>query len=94
MLIVIQYNCGGNFNFQIFVYGDVVYAQTWEVFTSKNCIGSPQQDVADKGTRNQKLRNCLVANTVMSSYNLFNLGLVLFQREFLRNGISGSKFQG
>ena len=24
--------------FQIFVYGDPVYAQTWEVFTLKNCI--------------------------------------------------------
>ena len=24
--------------FQIFVYGDVVYAQTWEVLTLKNCI--------------------------------------------------------
>ena len=24
--------------FQIFVYDDVVYAQTWEVFTLKNCI--------------------------------------------------------
>ena len=79
--------------FQIFVYGDVVYAQTWEVLTLENCIEPPQQDVADKGTRNQKLRNCLVAKTVMSSYNLFNLGLGLFQREFLRNGISGSKFQ-
>ena len=27
--------------FQIFVYGDVVYAQTWEVLTMKNCIESP-----------------------------------------------------
>ena len=27
--------------FQIFVYGDVVYAQTWEVLTPKNCIESP-----------------------------------------------------
>ena len=24
--------------FQIFVYGDVVYAQTWQVLTLKNCI--------------------------------------------------------
>ena len=24
--------------FQIFVYDDAVYAQTWEVFTLKNCI--------------------------------------------------------
>ena len=24
--------------FQIFVYGDVVYAQTWEILTRKNCI--------------------------------------------------------
>ena len=24
--------------FQIFVYDDAVYAQTWEVFTMKNCI--------------------------------------------------------
>ena len=27
--------------FQIFVYGDVVYAQTWEVLTLKNCIEPP-----------------------------------------------------
>ena len=27
--------------FQIFVYGDVVYAQTWEVLTMKNCIEPP-----------------------------------------------------
>ena len=27
--------------FQIFVYGDVVYAQTWEVLTPKNCIEPP-----------------------------------------------------
>ena len=27
--------------FQIFVYGDVVYAQTWEVFTLKNFIEPP-----------------------------------------------------
>ena len=26
---------------QIFVYGDVVYAQTWEVLTLKNCIEPP-----------------------------------------------------
>ena len=26
---------------QIFVYGDVVYAQTWEVLTLKNCIKPP-----------------------------------------------------
>ena len=77
----------------LFMHGDVVYAQTWEVLTLENCIEPPQQDVADKGNRNQKLRNCLVAKTVMNSYNLFNLGLGLFQREFLRNGISGSKFQ-
>ena len=28
--------------FQIFVYGDVVYAQTWEVLTLKNCIKRPE----------------------------------------------------
>ena len=28
--------------FQIFVYGDVVYAQTWEVLTLKNCIEPPR----------------------------------------------------
>ena len=28
--------------FQIFVYGDVVYAQTWEVLTLKNCIETPE----------------------------------------------------
>ena len=28
--------------FQMFVYGDVVYAQTWEVLTLKNCIAPPQ----------------------------------------------------
>ena len=27
--------------FQIFVYGDVVYAQTWEVLILKNCIEPP-----------------------------------------------------
>ena len=27
--------------FQNFVYGNVVYAQTWEVFTLKNCIEPP-----------------------------------------------------
>ena len=27
--------------FRIFVYGNVVYAQTWEVLTLKNCIGPP-----------------------------------------------------
>ena len=27
--------------FQIFVYGNVVYAQTWEVLTLKNCIEPP-----------------------------------------------------
>ena len=27
--------------FQIFVYGDVVYAQTWEVLTLNNCIEPP-----------------------------------------------------
>ena len=27
--------------FHIFVYGDVVYAQTWEVLTRKNCIEPP-----------------------------------------------------
>ena len=27
---------------QIFVYGDVVYAQTWEVLTLKNCIEPPE----------------------------------------------------
>ena len=27
--------------FQISVYGDAVYAQTWEVFTLKNCIETP-----------------------------------------------------
>ena len=26
--------------FQMFVYGDVVYAQTWQVLTLKNCIGA------------------------------------------------------
>ena len=26
--------------FQTFVYGDVVYAQTWQVLTLKNCIES------------------------------------------------------
>ena len=25
----------------MFVYGDVVYAQTWEVLTVKNCIEPP-----------------------------------------------------
>ena len=28
--------------FQIFVYGDVVYAQTWEVLTLENCIEPPK----------------------------------------------------
>ena len=28
--------------FQNFVYGDVVYAQTWEVLALKNCIEPPQ----------------------------------------------------
>ena len=28
--------------FQMFVYGNVVYAQTWEVLTLKNCIEPPQ----------------------------------------------------
>ena len=28
--------------FKIFVYGDVVYAETWEVLTLKNCIEPPQ----------------------------------------------------
>ena len=27
--------------FQVFVYGDVVYAQTWEVLTLNNCIEPP-----------------------------------------------------
>ena len=27
--------------FQNFVYGEVVYAQTWEVLTLKNCIEPP-----------------------------------------------------
>ena len=27
--------------FQTFVYGDVVYAQTWEVLALKNCIEPP-----------------------------------------------------
>ena len=27
--------------FQIFVYDDVVYAQTWEVLTLKNCVEQP-----------------------------------------------------
>ena len=27
--------------FQILVYGEVVYAQTWEVLTLKNCIKPP-----------------------------------------------------
>ena len=27
--------------FQNFVYGDVVYAQTWEVLALKNCIEPP-----------------------------------------------------
>ena len=27
--------------FQIFVYGNVVYAQTWEVLAPKNCIEPP-----------------------------------------------------
>ena len=30
--------------FQVFVYGDVVYAQTWEVLTLKNCIEPPEAD--------------------------------------------------
>ena len=44
-------NCGPDHNkfliqlwwqfFTIFVYGDVVYAQTWEVLTLKNCIEPP-----------------------------------------------------
>ena len=29
--------------FQIVVYGDVVYAQTWEILTLKNCIEPPQE---------------------------------------------------
>ena len=33
-------NCGGNF-FQMLVCGDVVYAQTWQVLTLKNCIEPP-----------------------------------------------------
>ena len=33
--------CGGNFSTEIFVYGDIVYAQTWEALTLKNCIESP-----------------------------------------------------
>ena len=28
--------------FKIFVYGDVVYAQTWEILTLKNCIEPPK----------------------------------------------------
>ena len=31
--------------FQVFVYDDVVYAQTWEVLTLKNCIQPPQNSV-------------------------------------------------
>ena len=27
--------------FQLFVYGDVIYFQTWEVLTLKNCIEPP-----------------------------------------------------
>ena len=27
--------------FQIFVYGDVVYAKTWELVTLKNCVEPP-----------------------------------------------------
>ena len=27
--------------FQIFVYGDLVYAQTWGVFPLKNCVKPP-----------------------------------------------------
>ena len=33
--------CGADFSFQKFVYGDVVYAQIWEVLTLKNCIEPP-----------------------------------------------------
>ena len=37
-LYLIQLGCQ---SFQIFVYGDVVCAQTWEVLTLKNCIEPP-----------------------------------------------------
>ena len=30
--------------FKIFVYGDVVYAQSWEVLTLKNCIYNRRQN--------------------------------------------------
>ena len=35
---------------QVFVYGDVVYAQTWEVLTLKNCIERPYGDTVSYGT--------------------------------------------
>ena len=31
--------------FQIFAHGDVVYTQTWEVMTPKNCIESPYRSI-------------------------------------------------
>ena len=31
--------------FQIFVHGDVVYTQTWEVMTPKNCIEPPYRSI-------------------------------------------------
>ena len=43
--------------FQIFVFGDVVYAQTWEVLTLKNCIEPPYQNGA--GLKTKSLLFCL-----------------------------------
>ena len=31
--------------FPIFVHGDVVYTQTWEVMTPKNCIEPPYRTI-------------------------------------------------
>ena len=31
----------------MFVYGDVVYAQTWEVLPVKNCVEPPQSFLVD-----------------------------------------------
>ena len=58
--------------FQIFVCGDVVYAQTWEILTLKNCIEPPlSYDISiSKSTRRTNLSVSLALMLMLPQFSL------------------------
>ena len=77
--------------FKIFVYGDVVYSQTWEVLSLKNCIEPPQVNrihrlrfwtahYIEKPLCFSDLTYCLLVTASQVSFSIYYLlsGLTLF----------------